>query len=156
MLFRLFIVAVSLLHPNDTITRGYLADAVVHARAVALDPSEPPLFEGEEEEGRFKTALLLVSIAHHESRWNPRAVNPAGDSGIMQTRSIWWEGHTREEILSDAELGYRLGLHALRKLKDECGGSALRWLGAFASGKCGGAQGVAWGLCGKVGLCYDS
>src|SRR5207248_3830086 len=105
MLFRLFIAAVSLLHPNDTITRGLLADAVVHARAVAYDDDEAPLFAGDE--GRFKTALLLISIAHHESRWNPKALNPAGDSGIMQTRSIWWEGHTREEILSDAELGYR-------------------------------------------------
>ena len=154
MLFRLFIVAVSLLHPNDTITRGYLVDAVVHARAVAFAEDEAPLFEGED--GRFKTALLLISIAHHESRWNPKALNPQGDSGIMQTRSIWWEGHTREEILADEELGFRLGLHALHTLKDKCGGDALRWLGAFASGKCGGAPKVAWGLCGKVGVCSDT
>lgn len=144
----------ALVHPNDSITRGLLADAVVQARAVAYDESEEPLFSGEE--GRYKTALLLVSIAHHESRWNPKALNPAGDSGIMQTRSIWWEGHTRAEILGDAELGYRLGLHALRTLKDKCGGSALNWLGAFASGKCGAAKATAWGLCGKVGVCFDS
>jgi len=154
MLFPLFIAAMALLHPNDTITRGYVADAVVHARAVAYDEAEEPLFSGED--GRHKTALLLISIAHHESRWNPKALNPAGDSGIMQTRSIWWEGHTREEILSDAELGYRLGLHALRSLKETCGGSALHWLGAFASGKCGGAQGTAWNLCSKVGVCFDA
>jgi len=154
MLFRLFIVAVSLLHPNDTITRGYLTDAVVTARAVAYDEDETPLFSGEE--GRYKTALLLIAIAHHESRWNPKALNPQGDSGIMQTRSIWWEGHTREEILGNTELGFRLGLHALQFLKDKCGGNALHWLGAFASGKCGGAQSVAYGLCGKVGVCYDS
>ncbi|GAC1361726.1 MAG: hypothetical protein NVSMB47_14000 [Polyangiales bacterium] len=154
MLFRLFIVAASLLHPNDSITRGFLADAVVHARAVAYADDEAPLFTGED--GRYKTALLLISIAHHESRWNPKALNPQGDAGIMQTRSLWWEGHTRAEILADQELGFRLGLHALRSLKETCGGNALRWLGAFASGKCGGAQSVAYGLCGKVGVCFDS
>ena len=154
MLFRLFIVAASLLHPNDTITRGFLADAVVHAHAVAYDEDEAPLFSGED--GRYKTALLLVSIAHHESRWNPKALNPQGDAGIMQTRSLWWEGHTRADVLADQELGFRLGLHALRSLKETCGGNALRWLGAFASGKCGAAPSVAQGLCGKVGVCFDS
>lgn len=154
MLFRLFIAAMAIVHPNDVITRGFLVDAVVSAHAIAYDPSEPPLFSGED--GRYKTALLLLAIAHHESRWNPKALNPAGDAGIMQTRSIWWEGHTREQILGDPVLAYRLGLHALRHVHDECGGTTLRWLGAFASGKCGGAPRVAIGLCGKVNVCYDS
>ena len=47
------------------------SNAVIHARDVAYDESEPPLFDGED--GRYKTALLLLSIAYHESRWNPRS-----------------------------------------------------------------------------------
>lgn len=34
---------------------------------VALDPDEAPLFAGED--GRVKTALLLLSVAYHESRF---------------------------------------------------------------------------------------
>ena len=154
MLFRLFLAAFALCHPNDSITRGHLVDAVIHAHAVAYDPDVEPLFDGDD--GRYKTALLLVSISHHESRWQPGALNSEGDAGIMQTRSIWWEGHSREEILADEDLGYRLGLKALQHVRAVCGGKALNWLGAFASGKCGGAPAVTYGLCGSVGVCSDS
>lgn len=143
--------AAALIHPNESLCRARLLDAVVHAREVAYDENETPLFEGEE--GRFKTALLLLSIAYHESRWDSKALNPAGDAGIMQTRSLWWSGHKREEILGNPELGYRLGLHALQTVRKACGGKSQQWLGAFASGKCGGAPSVARALCGPVKLC---
>jgi hypothetical protein len=151
MLYPLFMAAAALIHPNESACRARLLDAVVHARAVAYDEGEEPLFEGED--GRFKTALLLLAIAYKESRWDAKALNPAGDAGVMQTRSLWWGGHTRDEILKDPELGYRLGLHALQHVRKACGGKAVHWLGAFASGKCGGAPSVARARCGPVGLC---
>jgi soluble lytic murein transglycosylase-like protein len=151
MLYALFMAAAALIHPNEGACRARLFDAVVHAHAVAFDETEAPLFSGPA--GRYQTALLLLSIAYRESRWDPKALNPQGDAGIMQTRALWWDGHTREEILADARLGYRVGLHALQHLRETCGGNALRWLGAFASGKCGGAQMAARARCGPVGLC---
>lgn len=153
MLYPLFMAAASLIHPNESACRARLLDAVLAAREVAYDESEAPLFAGES--GRFKTALLLLSIGYHESRWNPKALNPDGDAGIMQTRALWWGGHKKEEILGNAALGYRLGLHALQHLRETCGGKSVRWLGAFASGKCGGTPGMARALCGPVGLCDD-
>lgn len=154
MLYPLFMAGAALIHPNESTCRARLLDAVMHAREVAYDEHEEPLFSGDD--ARLKTALLLLSIGYHESRWNPHALNPDGDAGIMQTRAVWWAGHTREQILGDAVLGYRLGLHALQHLRTVCGGNARRWLGAFASGKCGGAPGMAGALCGPVGLCNES
>jgi hypothetical protein len=151
MLYPLFMAAAALIHPNESACRARLLEAVVHARDVAYDEAEAPLFEGED--GRFKTALLLLSIAYHESRWNSKALNPDGDAGIMQTRALWWGGYKKEQILGNPALGYRLGLHALQHLRGVCGGKAHRWLGAFASGKCGGTPGMAGALCGPVGLC---
>jgi len=155
MLYPLFMAAAGLIHPNESACRERLLDAVMFAREVAYDESEAPLFEGPD--GRYKTALLLLSIAYRESRWNAHALNPdGGDAGIMQTRALWWDGHKKEEILADPVLGYRVGLHALQHLRTVCGGPALRWLGAFASGKCGGAQSAARARCGPVGLCEAS
>jgi len=122
MLFPLFMAAAALIHPNESLCRSRLLDAVLNAQAIAYDPAEDPLFEGED--GRLKTALLLLSIAYHESRWDSKALNPAGDAGIMQTRALWWDGQSRAEILGNPKLGYRLGLHALRHLHDTCGGTA--------------------------------
>jgi soluble lytic murein transglycosylase-like protein len=151
MLYPLFMTAAALIHPQEGLCRARLIDAVLTAREVAYDPEEEPLFDGDD--GRYKTALLLLSIGYHESRWNPSALNPDGDAGIMQTRAFWWKGHTKDEILADARLGYRIGLHALRELRKQCGGTAHRWLGAFASGKCGAAPIKARALCGPVRLC---
>jgi hypothetical protein len=154
MLYPLFMAAAGLIHPNEGACRARLLDAVLHARDVAYDEAEPPLFEGED--GRFKTALLLLSIAYHESRWNSKALNPDGDAGIMQTRALWWGGYKKEQILGNPALGYRLGLHALQHLRGVCGGKSQRWLGAFATGKCGAAPGMSRALCGPVGLCEEA
>lgn len=154
MLYPLFMAAAGLIHPNESVCRARLLDAVIHAREVAYDENEAPLFTGPD--GRYKTALLLLSIAYRESRWNPRALNPDGDAGMMQTRALWWDGHTRDEILNDPVLGYRVGLHALQHLRSVCGGPARNWLGAFASGKCGGAPAAVRARCGPVGLCEAS
>lgn len=125
------------------------AETVAHAidRAVV---AEGTLFKGPDAED--DTRKLLARIVYLESRGDPRAVNPAGDAGLCQIRSLWWEGRTLAEIL-DPDLNVRLALRALRSLRARCGGTAERWLGAYASGTCGGARRVARVRCAPLKLC---
>lgn len=99
-----------------------------------------------------KTEKLLTRIVFLESRGNPRALNPDGDAGLAQLRQLWWDGHTRDEVFEPV-LNVRLAIRALKSLKASCGGNAQRWLGAYASGKCGGAPMVARIRCAPLGLC---
>lgn len=116
--------------------------------------AEGSLFAGDD--GVEKTEKLLTRIVFLESRGDPRAVNAAGgDSGLTQLRPIWWSGHTREQIFEPV-LNVRLAIRALKSLKFSCGGNAQRWLGAYASGKCGGAPTVARIRCAPIGVCESS
>jgi hypothetical protein len=46
-----------------------------------------------------------------------------------------------------------VGLQMLHAFKKACGGKALRWIGGYASGRCGGAPSVARARCAPLGLC---
>lgn len=119
-------------------------------RAVDL---EGPLFSGDNKIS--DTERLLTRIVFLESRGNPLALNPDGDTGLAQLRQVWWDGHTRNEVFEPV-LNLRLAIRALKSLKVTCGGNAQRWLGAYASGKCGGAPTVARIRCAPLGLCESA
>ena len=86
-----------------------------------------PLFDVSESEP-YEKALedsekLTLSIANHESGFQPHLVNKEGDSGIMQVKShwIWLLAHsTCEEVKKDIKLGMWLGVEVLRMHKKEC------------------------------------
>jgi soluble lytic murein transglycosylase-like protein len=145
----LFFLSAHLLGPKETIAASRVWSAAEAVESVVEEL--PSLYEGPD--GKRKTAELLFSIAYFESRLDPSAVNPAGDTGIVQVRSLWWRGHTRDEIIGNARLGFELGLRALLHLRQVCGGPTVRWLGAYASGVCGGGRSAALRRCGPVGLC---
>jgi hypothetical protein len=150
----MFIFELSLLFMSWAQTGEYTIIAerapIVAKAAQAAVAQEGPLFDGED--GVDATEKLLMRIAYLESRGNFKAINPnGGDAGILQLRNL-----TKVElsyILSSPEAGMVMGLRRLHQVKATCGGSAERWLGAYASGKCGGAPKVARIRCAPLGLC---
>lgn len=103
--------------------------------------SEPEVFSGRD--GVWRTAQLLVSVAYHESKFDPHAVG-----GLTQLRPIWWGGARCIDLRSSPEFAFRRTLAAIRSMQVSCGTDPMRWLGAYASGACGGAPVVARALCG--------
>ena len=123
---------------------------------VEVANAEPSLFAGED--GKAKTAALLLTIAFHESGWRADALGDGGKScGIMQTQQPqkWISGSTCDKVRADGKLGYRVGLAILRHAKTTCGvGTPAKvWLGMYASGMCGMAQVAAKKRCAPAGVC---
>lgn len=108
-----------------------------------------PLFSGEH--GVDYTEQLLMRMAYLESRGNHKAINKQGDSGILQVNNL--TDAERALVLSSPVEGMIMGLKRLHAAKKACGGNALRWIGAYASGTCGGAPQVARERCRVLGLC---
>src|ERR1700722_8559120 len=86
--------------------------------AVVYDPDEKPLYPGED--GRAKTALLLASIAAHESTFrvdveDGRARGDGGNSWCFMQLHIGSgktvEGWTGQDVSADRKLCFRAGLH---------------------------------------------
>jgi hypothetical protein len=115
--------------------------------AVVYDPAEQPLFYGDD--GRAKTALVLASIAAHESTFRPDVDDgrKRGDSGnswcLMQMhigagRTIeGWNGH---DLVSDRRNCFRAGLHIAQWSFRFCKAFPVQErLSAYASGRCGRA-----------------
>ena len=113
--------------------------------AVAYDPEEQPLFSGPD--GRAKTALLLASIAAHESTFRAdvedgRARGDGGTSWCFMQVHIGVgktvEGWTGADVTSDRKLCFRAGLHIARESFRMCIAQPVtEKLGAYASGQCG-------------------
>lgn len=113
--------------------------------AVTFDESEAPLFAGES--GRAQTAIVLASIAAHEStfRKDVEEGRARGDSGkswcFMQLNlghRTTVEGWTGEQLAADRKLCFRAGLHVARESFRMCSGFPIaEKLGAYASGSCG-------------------
>ncbi|MGO9710150.1 MAG: hypothetical protein ACLQBL_14880 [Polyangiaceae bacterium] len=113
--------------------------------AVVYDPAEQPLFAGSD--GRAKTALLLASIAAHESTFrvdveNGRARGDGGTSWCFMQLHIGSgktvEGWTGQDVTSDRKLCFRAGLHIARESFRMCNGLPdNEMLSAYASGQCG-------------------
>lgn len=107
---------------------------------VVMDPNEKPVFQGEW--GREKTALLLASIAWHESGFH-EAVDTGikrGDNGrsvcIMQvmthTKGTTYN-YTADYLLKDRKNCIRAALLIARH---KCKGGIYKRLRAYASGSC--------------------
>lgn len=96
---------------------------------------------------------ILLSIGHHESRWNQWARNPDGDCGETQIRNAGMWGSSCESILASRFEAYRVGLRILRHARVACPGTWSHTLTAYVSGKCGVAPKKARELCAPTGLC---
>lgn len=138
-------------HPSEVRVLAHRAPIVAWAAHTAV-VAEGSLFRGPT--AVDDTTMLLIRIAYLESRGDPAAENARGDVGIAQLQPQWFAGHTRAAIKRDPVLGFRLAIRALRSMQATCGGPAQRWLGAYASGVCGGAPITARRRCAPVGLCH--
>jgi hypothetical protein len=113
--------------------------------AVAFDPAEEPLFSGAD--GRARTALVLASIAAHESTFRAdvedgRARGDGGTSWCFMQLHIGSgktvEGWTGQDVTSDRQLCFRAGLHIAKESFRMCNGAPINeLLAAYASGQCG-------------------
>jgi hypothetical protein len=113
--------------------------------AVVYDPAEQPLFPGSD--GRARTALLLASIAAHESTFrvdveDGRARGDGGTSWCFMQLHIGSgktvEGWTGQDVTQDRKLCFRAGLHIARESFRMCNGfPENEILSAYASGQCG-------------------
>jgi hypothetical protein len=113
--------------------------------AVTFDEEETPLFAGES--GRAETALLLASIAAHESTFRKDVDDGRvrGDSGrswcFMQLHiggGKTVDGWTGQDLIADRRKCFRAGLHIARWSFHTCTGIPLgEKLSAYASGSCG-------------------
>lgn len=121
------------------------------ALEVSFDPTEEPLFKGEQ--GRQKTALLLLSIASLESGYRTRVEDgkERGDHGgsvcymqlnigdrqlVMTERGARYsydrsEGWNAKDILADRKKCFKAGLHMARMSFDTCGN-----LSVYTTGRC--------------------
>ena len=130
---------------------------VIAARApiVAMAAQDAVAFVGpvfEDDEDGSKTEMLLMRMAYLESRGDHTLVHPKdGAAGIVQVVGLY--GDARERVLASAYEGFVEGLKKLKNAKGQCGGPAIRWIGGYASGKCGGAPSVSRERCHVVGLC---
>jgi hypothetical protein len=83
---------------------------------VAAD--EPPVFDGDEDSARARTALLLASIASYESHYAARVedcrVANAGALGLWQTVA------PRSKVCSGREAAARLALGMVRQSFEQC------------------------------------
>lgn len=96
---------------------------------------------------------ILLSIGHHESRWNQFATNKDGDSGETQIRNPWMWGSSRDAVLGSRQEAYRVALRILRHARVVCPGKFARVLTVYVSGGCGIAPLKARELCEPTGLC---
>jgi hypothetical protein len=110
---------------------------------VAYD--NPPLFDDEDQyEASRKTAFVLATMMVGESGGKHDVIgdkdSPYGPSyGLLQAKTMWHMGWTKDDVLRDPIIGLTVGLEAMRTMRKKCGPKATVWLGAYASGKCGGA-----------------
>lgn len=147
--------ALSYLRETHADARARYESVAADIAAVVNEESEPPLFEGPA--GREATAMLLTAIAWHESGFRkdvetchgPRSKGDHGRSiGLFQIiQGPNREGYSAKEICADRKLQVRLGLHALRRAKDFCGGGPLVWLQAYGSGRCHFPHRAARNMC---------
>lgn len=108
---------------------------------VSLDPKEAPLFAGED--GRAKTAALMLAISYYESHWR-RHVDLRPGRGryhcLMQIavdKGRTEEGWTARQLVGSRERCFRTALHILQRGQRLCRDRGPRaFLNHYASGYC--------------------
>lgn len=131
--------------PAKEVDRARYTEIASDIVSVVYDPEEQPLFSGAD--GRARTALLLASIAAHESTFrldveDGRARGDGGTSWCFMQLHIGSgktvEGWTGPEVTADRKLCFRAGLHIARESFRMCIAQPLNEkLSAYASGQCG-------------------
>jgi hypothetical protein len=125
--------------------RQIAADAV----AVAYDAETSPLFPGKD--GRARTALLLLSVAFHESSFRrdvdlgigPHARGDSGQSWCLMQMQVGdgrtIEGWTGPDLVRDRKLCFVAGLAAIKRSFFACRANpTTERLNAYTSGSCAG------------------
>jgi hypothetical protein len=102
--------------PDDT--AGRYASIAGDIAEVALDPAEEPVFAGDD--GRYKTALLLASIASYESSFRARVddCRVAGDNG--RAHGLWQTHAPKDAVCTDRRQAARIALEMVRASFAEC------------------------------------
>jgi hypothetical protein len=131
--------------PAKEVDRARYTEIANDIASVAYDPAEAPLFSGDD--GRARTALLLASIAAHESTFRVdvdegRARGDGGTSWCFMQLHIGVgktvEGWSGDDVTADRKLCFRAGLHIARESFRMCVGEpTIEKLSAYASGRCG-------------------
>jgi len=124
----------------------YEAIAAAVAEA-SLDEDEAPLFAGDD--GRLRTAALLLTISYHESHWRrhvdlglgPLRYRGGGRYHCMMQILVKGEetpeGWTAEELVKSRDKCFRRGLHILQRAKRYCDDAGPRaFLNHYATGRC--------------------
>lgn len=104
---------------------------------VALDPNQEPFFDGED--GRLRTALVLASIASHESKFVADVVNcrRSGDHGLA-----WgpWQTHSGKaktcgDLKEAVSIALGMARHSILVCKAQ-GYPLLEQLSVYTNGHC--------------------
>ncbi len=91
-------------HEASDVTEARYDAIAQDVAQVALDPDEQPLFEGED--GRVKTALLLLAVAYHESGFRGSI-----DAGLCKPYECdhgrafsMWQLHPEDGLIFDGDV----------------------------------------------------
>ncbi len=104
--------------------------------SVALEPSEAPLFAGDD--GRVRTAVLLLSVASLESggfRADVAFCRTLGDHG--RAAGMYQSHRSRDRVCSSTREATRVALEQIRESFVACeANEPAVWLAAYSSGSC--------------------
>ena len=141
--------------------RAQQAAEVAEYMAEHRDPKIyfPKLAAVDEKAARERVGKIFLIWPFYESSWSPRVVGDDGRScGYMQVSSVFfkWTKMTCADMQKSAYYGATAGARTIEHLIEECGDLESA-LGAFASGKCGGAPKLVKARCDKggIGSCKD-
>jgi hypothetical protein len=122
-------------YEKQEITDARYMDIATAIAEVSLDPDQDPLFGGDD--GRIKTALVMASVASHESFFNDRVVHclKAGDHGLA-----WgsWQTHSgKTRTCRDLKTAATIALGMMRHSIEHCKGRPLAdRLSLYTNGQC--------------------
>lgn len=121
--------------PEDLARARYEAIAGDVAEIVA---AEPALFRGKF--GRQRTAVLLLSVAFHESAWRLEVDTGLSRGDAGRSCTLWQHNEGRgkvcDELLADRKKAVRLALDKMRRSQRACRGPVEEMLRVYASGSC--------------------